>query len=59
MSVRQITLVALYTFAAASVFHAGDAEGIRLCGRRLADILNFICERQGGFHVPRVKRDGK
>lgn len=60
MLLKEITLVVvLYAFCIILVLQTGNAEGIRLCGKRLADILNFICEKHGGFHVPRIKRDGK
>lgn len=40
-----------------SAFQFQEAESIRLCGRRLADILSMICQRHGGFHAPRERRD--
>ncbi|CAL1263502.1 unnamed protein product [Larinioides sclopetarius] len=44
-------------FVALTVLHSENAEGVRMCGRRLADLLNFICEKHGGFHAPRAKRE--
>ncbi|CAL1263501.1 unnamed protein product [Larinioides sclopetarius] len=44
-------------FVALSVLHSENAEGVRMCGRRLADLLNFICEKHGGFHAPTAKRE--
>ncbi|GFQ84826.1 ilGF domain-containing protein [Trichonephila clavata] len=31
-------------------------QGIRLCGRRLADFLNSVCRHYGGFRAPASKR---
>lgn len=36
----------------------GRVENIRLCGRQLADLLNSICEKNGGFHTPSENTDG-
>ncbi|GBL80610.1 hypothetical protein AVEN_225290-1 [Araneus ventricosus] len=44
-------------FVVLSVLYSENAEGVRMCGRRLADLLNFICEKHGGFHAPRAKRE--
>ncbi|XP_055928761.1 uncharacterized protein LOC129959889 [Argiope bruennichi] len=43
-------------FLALSVLHFDNAEGVRMCGRRLADLLNFVCGKHGGFHSPRATR---
>lgn len=59
MTFRQITFTLFSLIVAFSVLQVDGAEEIRLCGRRLADILRYVCERRGGFHTPRVRRDGK
>lgn len=57
MALGQRMLIILGAILILSTFH-NRADGVRLCGRRLADLLNFICERHGGFHAPRARRDG-
>ncbi|GBO34624.1 hypothetical protein AVEN_164978-1, partial [Araneus ventricosus] len=44
-------------FVLLSVLYNENAEGVRMCGRRLADLLNIICEKHGGFHAPGAKRE--
>lgn len=56
---QTMLVVALYTVALVFVLQTGNSEKIRLCGKKLADSLNFICEKHGGFHVPRIRREGK
>ncbi|XP_015914227.1 insulin-like [Parasteatoda tepidariorum] len=55
--------LALLGLVALTAFYGNNVEGVRMCGRRLADLLNFICEKHGGFHAPRRdvshKSDGK
>ncbi|XP_054711813.1 uncharacterized protein LOC129221368 [Uloborus diversus] len=53
----QLVLIVLGVIAV-SVFPIERADGVRICGKRLADLLNFICEKHGGFHAPRLRRDG-
>lgn len=60
MFLKQMTLaVALHALSIVLVLQPSNAEKIRLCGKRLADMLNYVCEKHGGFHVPSIKRDGK
>lgn len=35
-----------------TILLSGRVENVRLCGKQLADLLNNICERNGGFHTP-------
>ncbi|GIY39687.1 ilGF domain-containing protein [Caerostris darwini] len=56
MVLRNSILIVL-GFVAFSALCNENAQGVRMCGRRLADLLNFICEKHGGFHAPRAKRD--
>ncbi|XP_055928866.1 insulin-like [Argiope bruennichi] len=44
-------------FLVLSVLYSDNAEGVRMCGRRLADLLNFVCGKHGGFHAPRTARE--
>ncbi|KAF8789980.1 hypothetical protein HNY73_005071 [Argiope bruennichi] len=41
-----------------SILYNDSTEGVKMCGRRLADLLNFIWEKHGGFHAPGAKREG-
>ncbi|KAG8198575.1 hypothetical protein JTE90_026473 [Oedothorax gibbosus] len=53
---RQLMLLALGVVVCL-ILQGENVQGVRMCGRRLADLLNFICERHGGFHAPKAKRD--
>ncbi|XP_035210703.1 insulin-like [Stegodyphus dumicola] len=49
----------ILTIISASViflFYTESTEGIRLCGKQLADFLNYICRERGGFQDPLHKR---
>ncbi|PRD36086.1 UNVERIFIED_CONTAM: ins-b [Trichonephila clavipes] len=39
-----------------SVFQTNTVQGIRVCGKHLADLLHDLCRDHGGFHVPEYKR---
>ncbi|GFS55539.1 ilGF domain-containing protein [Trichonephila inaurata madagascariensis] len=56
MGLRPSILI-LLGFVAWSALYGENAEGVRMCGRRLADLLNIICEKHGGFHAPRARRE--
>ncbi|GFT29557.1 ilGF domain-containing protein [Nephila pilipes] len=56
MVLRHSVLIVL-GFVAWSALYGENAEGVRMCGRRLADLLNIICEKHGGFHAPRARRE--
>ncbi|KAF8789983.1 uncharacterized protein LOC129961038 [Argiope bruennichi] len=51
------SILFVFGFVVLPVLYSENAEGVRMCGRRLADLLNFICEKHGGFHAPRAKRE--
>ncbi|KFM78202.1 Bombyxin A-1-like protein, partial [Stegodyphus mimosarum] len=54
---RQQLILLSFGIVALSAFQADGTEGVRMCGRRLADVLSFVCGRYGGFHAPRVRKD--
>ncbi|GFS55536.1 ilGF domain-containing protein [Trichonephila inaurata madagascariensis] len=33
-------------------------QSVRICGKRLADFLHYMCRHYGGFHSPESKRSG-
>ncbi|CAL1263503.1 unnamed protein product [Larinioides sclopetarius] len=43
-------------FVFISLFHSDSVQSVRICGKRLADLLHFMCKHYGGFHSPGVKR---
>ncbi|GFW80529.1 ilGF domain-containing protein [Trichonephila clavipes] len=44
------------SFILISLIQIDSVQGIRLCGRRLADFLNSVCRHYGGFRAPISKR---
>ncbi|KAF8789977.1 Insulin like protein [Argiope bruennichi] len=48
----------VFGYLVLSVLYSDNAEGVRMCGRRLADLLNVVCGKHGGFYAPRTTREG-
>ncbi|KAF8789975.1 putative insulin-like peptide 5 like protein [Argiope bruennichi] len=43
-------------FAFVSFLHSDSVQSVRICGKRLADLLHFMCQHYGGFHSPAAKK---
>ncbi|GFT29553.1 ilGF domain-containing protein [Nephila pilipes] len=46
------------SFILISVLQVDSVQGVRACGKRLADFLHYMCKHYGGFHSPESKRSG-
>ncbi|GFS69383.1 bombyxin B-2 [Nephila pilipes] len=48
--------VFLLNLALISLFQINSVQSVRICGKRLADFLHYMCRHHGGFHAPENKR---
>ncbi|GFY59872.1 ilGF domain-containing protein [Trichonephila inaurata madagascariensis] len=48
-------MMSLVLFA---MLQPNSVQSVRLCGKRLADLLHYLCQHYGGFHAPESKRSG-
>ncbi|GIY39691.1 ilGF domain-containing protein [Caerostris darwini] len=46
------------SFFLISLIQTDSVQGIRICGKRLADFLHFLCQHYGGFHSPTTENSG-
>ncbi|GFS55518.1 ilGF domain-containing protein [Trichonephila inaurata madagascariensis] len=44
------------SFVLVSLIQSDSVQGVRLCGKRLADFLQYMCSHFGGFPAPTWKR---
>ncbi|GFQ84830.1 ilGF domain-containing protein [Trichonephila clavata] len=53
---RNCFKIFVLSFVLIFLIQSDSVQGIRLCGRRLADFLNSVCRHYGGFRAPTSKR---
>ncbi|GIY94806.1 ilGF domain-containing protein [Caerostris extrusa] len=46
----------ILSFFLIAFIHTDSIQGIRLCGKRLSDFLHSVCQQNGGFHSPAIKK---
>ncbi|GFR07681.1 ilGF domain-containing protein [Trichonephila clavata] len=46
------------SFVLISILQPNSVQGVRVCGKRLADLLHFMCRHYGGLYAPQSKRSG-
>ncbi|XP_015928997.1 bombyxin B-2-like [Parasteatoda tepidariorum] len=50
------TITFLVLIFCINLWQSQEVESVRLCGQKLADLLNYICQNSGGFHSPSHKQ---